>query len=845
MEHLTETSRPPATCIRRPSSRGRWWIGPTLLLLVVALLEALRGTPLWLPNPPAFLLPVVVLSGLIGGLGPGLVTAGLAWVYFAYHFSLPGQPFHYSEADLRRVVVWAFSTPAMALMVGLLRRRSDTLRDISSAHASLSARLHERDRAEQALRDSEARLVQALQYARSERDRAEMYLDIAGVILVALDFDGRITLVNRRGCSILGFPESELLAKHWFASFVPEPIRERMTQEFREVMSGSRPLPTAAEYSITTRSQGERIVSWHHALLRSDTGAIIGMLSSGEDITELREQQAELRTRARQQAAVAGLGLRALAGDDLDALFDHAVRLLAEVLHVEFSKVQQLLPGSRELIVRAGVGWNEGVVGQATVDAVDSQAGYTLRGTEPVVVENLADEYRFVAPPLLREHDVISGMTVTIQGRHGPFGVLGVHSKQRRRFDEEDVDFLQAVANVLADTIERKRAEQEIRDQTERLRLALHAARMGTWAWDITTNLTQRSEETNRLLGCPPDQTTAALEEFLEIVHPEDRPQLERTIEECLRDEDCVDYLAEYRVVLPDGGVRWLADRGQVYRDSSKKPMRLIGVIMDITARKEAEEQARQHQAELAHVMRISDVDEMASGLAHELNQPLTAVVNFAQGALRRLRQGEDSANAGIVEAIEGAAAQAHRAAEIVRRLAKFVQKRQPQTATFGINEAVEEVLTLVAADARDNGAVIRTELDLENPCVSADNIQVQQVVLNLVRNGLEAMSDTKESDRVITIRTSVVDDEVLVAVSDRGSGVSAETLQNLFQPFFTTKATGMGLGLSISRSIIDAHGGRLWAANNPEGGATFQFTLPLVHGEASNEQRTDRVCCG
>ncbi len=707
--------------------------------------------------------------------------------------------------------------------------------EISFSHAALPARLRERDRSEHATRESEGRLVQALQYARSERDRAEMYLDIAGVIIVALDFDGRITLINRRGCEILGFTESELLAKNWFTSFVPQRAQHDMFQRFREVMRGARAGGEPEEYPIVTRGGAERIISWHHALLRTEgSEKIIGTLSSGEDITTFREQQRELQTGARQQAGVADLGLRALSGVELDTLFGDAVRLLVRTLDVEYTNVLQLLPDGERLLLRAGAGWRDGLVGVEVFPAAQSQAGVALRSSEPVVVEDLRRDTRFRDPAFILDHNIAGAMSVVIQGRGEPFGVLGVFTTQPRRFDEEDIDFLQAIANVLADAIERRRAEEEIRAQTERLRLALQAARMGTWEWDITTNQARRSEDTASLLGLPPGRENDGLDAFFSAVHPEDREQLRRTIDACLEDDECEDYSAEYRVVWPDGTSHWLADRGRVYRDRFRKPVRLAGVTMDISARKQAEEQARLHQSELAHVMRISDVDEMASGLAHELNQPLTAVVNFAQGALRRLRSG-DTSSPGFVEAIEGTASQAHRAGEIVRRLAKFVQKREPQQTVFVINDAVHEVISLTAAEARDYEAVIRAELDLENPSVSADNIQIEQVMVNLVRNGLEAMVNNKPNNRVLTIRTSVTDGEVHLTVADRGPGLSEDTLKRLFEPFYTTKTHGMGLGLSISRSIIDAHGGRLWASNHPNGGAVFEFTLPLVPGEVKS----------
>ena len=196
---------------------------------------------------------------------------------------------------------------------------------------------------------------------------------------------------------------------------------------------------------------------------------------SEEAALELRSGEAELLARARQQAAVAELGRRALEGNDLQALMEEATVSVAGVLDVEYAKVLELLPGGEELLLRTGVGWGEGLVGRATVGAgSDSQAGYTLLSDEPIVVNDLRSEARFNGPPLLREHGVVSGMSAVIRGRSRPFGVLGAHKKEHRAFTDDDVNFLRAVANVLAAAIERERAEQAMREikEAERARMA-------------------------------------------------------------------------------------------------------------------------------------------------------------------------------------------------------------------------------------------------------------------------------------------------------------------------------------------------------------------------------------
>ncbi len=256
---------------------------------------------------------------------------------------------------------------------------------------------------------------------------------------------------------------------------------------------------------------------------------------------------------------------------------------------------------------------------------------------------------------------------------------------------------------------------------------------------------------------------------------------------------------------------------------------------------RDRENDGRRHLAELAHVARLSTLGEMASGFAHELNQPLTGILTHAQGCLHRLRRGA-CAPEQLTEALERVAAQAERAGAVIRRLRHFVRRREPHRSTLDLNELVREVLGLADNEVRRCEARVRLELDEELPPVLADRIQIEQVLLNLVRNALEAMDDVPAAARALTIRARVAGAEVEVAVRDTGPGLAPGAVPLLFTPFFTTKPHGMGLGLSISRSIVEAHEGRLEARPGDGPGATFCFTLPLGCGEPVHDD-ADRLC--
>lgn len=248
-----------------------------------------------------------------------------------------------------------------------------------------------------------------------------------------------------------------------------------------------------------------------------------------------------------------------------------------------------------------------------------------------------------------------------------------------------------------------------------------------------------------------------------------------------------------------------------------------------------AQEQSRQRQDEIAHVSRLGTMGEMASGLAHELNQPLTAIVNYTRGCVRRLKSGREPVDA-IVDAMEEAVGEAERAAEVIKRLRAFVRKGEPQRLPTDINDAVRDAVRLLEAEAGRWGITLHMELDAELPQVAADSIQIEQVVLNLVRNGIEAMNAGDARDRVLRVRTRRLSSgDVEVGVMDSGPGLSETQLDEIFNPFVTSKRDGMGMGLSISRSIAEAHGGQLTAESGETGGAHFRLTLP------ASEERDER----
>jgi PAS domain S-box-containing protein len=318
----------------------------------------------------------------------------------------------------------------------------------------------------------------------------------------------------------------------------------------------------------------------------------------------------------------------------------------------------------------------------------------------------------------------------------------------------------------------------------------------------------------------------------LSVCCPDDRDRLQAQLESCL-DRPGEVARAEFRTVRKDGSVQWVRASARALREGDGRLIVLI-VCEDVTERKQAEDALRRHQAELAHVGRVSLMGEMAAGLAHELNQPLAAIVNFTRGCERRLRLG-GAANVEILDALDQASTQALRAGEIIRRIRDFIRKEEPSLARVDLNELVRNVAMLADLDARLHGIRIDLALAPAIPKVYVDSIQIEQVILNLIRNGFDAMAGHPPAERTLSIRTSAREgSEVDVAISDSGTGLTPDVLEHIFDPFFSTKPSGLGLGLSISRSIIEAHGGRLCVESRAGSGSTFRFSLGCAHDEGS-----------
>ncbi|MCF7907433.1 MAG: MEDS domain-containing protein, partial [Candidatus Omnitrophica bacterium] len=401
---------------------------------------------------------------------------------------------------------------------------------------------------------------------------------------------------------------------------------------------------------------------------------------------------------------------------------------------------------------------------------------------------------------------------------HG-FGENITERKHAERFLRQSHHGLEK--RVQERTRELKQLNKALEAAKDNLNRAQQVAHIGSWYLDIADNALAWSDETYHIfglnIGSPLDYA-----KFLEIVHPEDREYVNISWQNALRQGF---YDIEHRIVVA-GRIKWVRESAQVEFDKRGKAIRGIGTVQDITEQKEHEKNTRKLQQELTHVSRVTTMGELTAALAHELNQPLMAIMSNAQAAQRFLAKSNPDINE-IKEILSDIVKDDKRASDVINKLRALIRKSDIEFTILNINDVVNEVVSLVHSDIVIRSITLNTELSDKNLFVNGDRIQLQQVILNLILNSFEATKDV-DSKRV-RIRTAKENDEsIVVSFEDAGTGIDEENLSRIFEPFFTTKKEGMGMGLAINKVIIESHGGTLWAENNPDKGATFYFTLPI-----------------
>ncbi|MBZ5597039.1 MAG: PAS domain S-box protein [Acidobacteriia bacterium] len=450
------------------------------------------------------------------------------------------------------------------------------------------------------------------------------------------------------------------------------------------------------------------------------------------------------------------------------------------------------------------------------------------------VAELLAISMRDIIAPEYREKfDEYLARMKTVGADKGQMAVI-TRTGERRIWDYDNTLRVEGVPfpivrGMAHDITERAQAERELRASEERFRQLAENIHEVFYLRDVPSHrLLYVSLAYEQVWGRPCQSLYAAPESYLDAIHPEDREAAERSF------ASHVPFVHEYRIIRPDGSVRWILDRAFPVRNKKGQVYRLAGIAEDITERKRAEQALQESQATLARVTRIAAMGELTASIAHEINQPLAAVVANGSASLRWLAIQPPNLDEAR-EALTRVVGDANRASDVIARIRALLKKAPPPLEQLDANKEIREVLALTASELLKGGVTVQTELAADLPVVLGDRVQLQQVILNLVMNGIDAMSTIAGRPRDLLIKSVGSPEHVLIQVQDSGSGLDPEDAECIFEPFFTTKPQGIGMGLSISRSIVEAHGGRLWATPGSLHGAIFQFTLPRA--DSSHER--------
>ncbi|HKG62296.1 MAG TPA: PAS domain-containing protein [Pyrinomonadaceae bacterium] len=405
-----------------------------------------------------------------------------------------------------------------------------------------------------------------------------------------------------------------------------------------------------------------------------------------------------------------------------------------------------------------------------------------------------------------------------------PDGTLHWLSTNGRMFFDDAGEPVRVVG-FTSDVTRRKLVEEELRRSEAFLAQAQRLSRTGSFSWHVATDEITWSEQLYRIYELDP-RTTITLDVIRTRVHPEDLTLYEKMVEQARNGRD--DFEWHYRLIMPDRSIKHMHAVAHLMRDGNGE-LEYMAAVQDVTARRSSEEALDKARSELAHVARVMSLGALTASIAHEVNQPLSGIITNASTCVKMLDADPPNVD-GARETAKRTIRDGRRAADVITRLRALFSKKDAAVELVDLNEATREVIALSRSELEWNRVITRTEFADELPLVTGDRVQLQQVIINLLRNGSDAMSEVNDRPRELLFKTELDEgDCVRVSVQDAGTGFDSQTLDQLFRSFYTTKADGMGIGLSVSRSIIESHHGRLWATANDGPGVTFSFSIPCA----------------
>ena len=667
------------------------------------------------------------------------------------------------------------------------------------------------------------------EYARLySEEKYRLLVDTASDAIVSIDDKGMIVFANPAIATVFGYEPTEVMGKP-LTILMPEYMRKLHEGGFtRYLASGQRHINWQGTELNALRKNGEEFpveISFGE-LTRDGRKVFTGFL---RDISKRKQAEIALRAamdeRTRISAFREQIGIALSHQEDLKGILHNCAGTVVRHLDAAFARIWTLSGDGRELELQASAGMYTHLDGpHSRILVGQHKIGLIAQERKPHLSNDAQNDPRVSDKDWVRRENIIAfaGYPLVLENRL--VGVMGMFSQ--KPLTESTLEALSFASGIIAQGIERRRAEEALRRSEAFLAEGQRLGQIGSYSWRVATDEIKWSNELYRIyeleIGVP-----VTLELLRTRVHPEDLSLYEKMVEKARNGGD--DFEWQFRLLMPGQSIKYMHSVAHATRDRDGQ-LEYIAVIQDVTERRLSEEALEKSRSELAQMSKLTNMGEMAASIAHEVNQPLTAVTNNGNACLRLLANHRLEPDV-LRRALEEIVADGTRASAVIARIRAFLKKKPAEMSEVDLNEVIHETVALAGRELFENRVRIEYQLSQPLPLVLADRVQMQQVLLNLIMNAIEAMAANEDQLRLIHLDSRINESgDVLVTVRDLGVGLGSEP-DRIFTAFYTTKTNGMGMGLSISRSLVEAHGGRLWCTPNSPRGTDFSFALPVAVG--------------
>jgi PAS domain S-box-containing protein len=662
----------------------------------------------------------------------------------------------------------------------------------------------------------------ALRYS---EENYRLVVETAPDAVISIDESGAILFANPATMRIFGYDPTELIGKP-LTVLMPEFLRKLHEKGFsRYLATGQRHINWQGTELTALRKNGQEFpveISFGE-LSRDGHKVFTGFI---RDISE-RKQAEEMRAaHARQIAVRADVSMAFGKEESLKTILGECSEAIVRHLDAAFARIWTLSDDGKMLELQASAGMYTHLDGpHGHIPIGQFKIGMIAQERKPHLTNDVLNDPRISDKAWAKKEGMASFAGYPLRVGDRTIGVLAMFS--RKPVTPETTETLASGADLIAQGIERKHAEDKLRDSERSLRQLTETIPQMLWSAEADGAIDYCNQRVLDYTGLSAEQVRGA--GWMKSVHQDEIEKMEQAWRAAVSTGEPFQYEFRGRRAA-DHAYRWCISSALPLRDQKGRVIKWFGSVVDLHDWKEAQQALQMTQIELARVSRLTTMGELAASIAHEVNQPLTAVTNNSSACLRLLAA--DNLKPEVLRrALEEIVADGNRASAVVTRIRRFIKKAPAERNELDINEVIQEALTLADRELYENRVRLERQLTKGLPLVLADRVQMQQVLLNLIMNGIEAMIAVTDQPRSLWLESRVDESgDILVAVRDSGTGLGLEA-DRVFTPFFTTKTNGMGMGLSISRSLIENHGGRLWATPNFPIGAVFSFTLPVSAG--------------